>query len=205
MWTHWTVGFHFPSCHRVSYVTVVFAPLTQLTPYHLGDIDRSSVTNATPQKPPAPSSPQQPEKATEPNLYCSACKKKFNSEPTWKNHLKSAKHIANEKKGSKNNKGLRWSIYSLCETEQRNSTALQAKTDIITKGDVKSWDGRYMNGQYYWTAAERHRVRCINTIAGNAKDVVWSRSYCTLVLGFGKRWDKRSIDKYLTCLCPIAF
>ncbi|CDS04864.1 hypothetical protein LRAMOSA07394 [Lichtheimia ramosa] len=35
------------------------------------------------------------------NLYCTACKKKFNNEATWQNHLKSAKHIANAKTKSK--------------------------------------------------------------------------------------------------------
>lgn len=35
------------------------------------------------------------------NLYCTACKKKFNNEATWQNHLKSAKHIANAKAKSK--------------------------------------------------------------------------------------------------------
>lgn len=50
----------------------------------------------------------QPTKATKPatlsfkkpevDLYCKACKKKFSNEPTFTNHLKSAKHIANEKK-----------------------------------------------------------------------------------------------------------
>lgn len=35
------------------------------------------------------------------NLYCAACKKKFNNEATWQNHLKSAKHIANAKAKSK--------------------------------------------------------------------------------------------------------
>ncbi|KAI8140647.1 hypothetical protein BJV82DRAFT_213371 [Fennellomyces sp. T-0311] len=40
--------------------------------------------------------------ATQPssNLYCVACKKKFSNEATWQGHLKSAKHIANEKKGT---------------------------------------------------------------------------------------------------------
>lgn len=32
------------------------------------------------------------------NLYCAACKKKFTNEATWQNHIKSAKHLANEKK-----------------------------------------------------------------------------------------------------------
>jgi hypothetical protein len=32
------------------------------------------------------------------DTYCKACKKKFNNEPTFTNHLKSAKHISNEKK-----------------------------------------------------------------------------------------------------------
>ncbi|KAL1928213.1 hypothetical protein VTP01DRAFT_3129 [Rhizomucor pusillus] len=35
------------------------------------------------------------------NLYCTACKKKFSNEATWQNHLKSSKHIANEKKKGK--------------------------------------------------------------------------------------------------------
>ncbi|KAG1373652.1 hypothetical protein G6F60_002235 [Rhizopus arrhizus] len=30
--------------------------------------------------------------------YCKACKKKFNNAATFKNHLKSSKHVANEKK-----------------------------------------------------------------------------------------------------------
>ncbi|KAI7851264.1 hypothetical protein BDC45DRAFT_223567 [Circinella umbellata] len=32
------------------------------------------------------------------NLYCTPCKKKFSNEATFQGHLKSAKHIANEKK-----------------------------------------------------------------------------------------------------------
>jgi hypothetical protein len=30
-------------------------------------------------------------------LYCAPCKKKFSNDATWKTHLKSAKHIQNEK------------------------------------------------------------------------------------------------------------
>lgn len=37
-------------------------------------------------------------KRPEDDLYCKPCKKKFSNEPTFANHLKSAKHIANEKK-----------------------------------------------------------------------------------------------------------
>lgn len=37
-------------------------------------------------------------KKPEDDLYCKPCKKKFSNEPTFANHLKSAKHIANEKK-----------------------------------------------------------------------------------------------------------
>lgn len=37
-------------------------------------------------------------KKVEDDLYCKPCKKKFSNEPTFANHLKSAKHIANEKK-----------------------------------------------------------------------------------------------------------
>ncbi|KAI9254019.1 hypothetical protein BY458DRAFT_333963 [Sporodiniella umbellata] len=32
------------------------------------------------------------------DLYCLACKKKFSNAPSFDNHLKSAKHKANEKK-----------------------------------------------------------------------------------------------------------
>ncbi|CAO3659890.1 unnamed protein product [Umbelopsis ramanniana] len=35
------------------------------------------------------------------NLYCTACKKKFSNEATWSTHLKSAKHIQNEKASAK--------------------------------------------------------------------------------------------------------
>ena len=35
------------------------------------------------------------------NLYCTACKKKFSNEATWSTHLKSAKHIQNEKVSAK--------------------------------------------------------------------------------------------------------
>ena len=36
--------------------------------------------------------------STQDDTYCKACKKKFNNAATFKNHLNSAKHIANEKK-----------------------------------------------------------------------------------------------------------
>lgn len=36
-------------------------------------------------------------KKPESDTYCKSCKKKFNNEVTFKNHLKSAKHIAAEK------------------------------------------------------------------------------------------------------------
>lgn len=49
---------------------------------------------------------QQEQKQNKPSdpTYCKACKKKFSNEPTFQNHLKSAKHIANEKKFGKTDK-----------------------------------------------------------------------------------------------------
>ncbi|KAI9283793.1 hypothetical protein BC943DRAFT_93483 [Umbelopsis sp. AD052] len=53
-----------------------------------------------------PSSPQdsgmeRTKSSTSPNLYCTACKKKFSNEATWNAHLKSAKHLQNEKASAK--------------------------------------------------------------------------------------------------------
>jgi hypothetical protein len=60
------------------------------------DLPKLSVTTATEvAAKPATIAFKKPEAV---DTYCKACKKKFSNEPTYTNHLKSAKHIVNEKK-----------------------------------------------------------------------------------------------------------
>jgi ribosomal protein L44E len=61
------------------------------------DLPKLSVQSIDP--PPSTAQPTSPfKKSPEIDTYCKACKKKFNNAITYTNHLKSAKHIANEKK-----------------------------------------------------------------------------------------------------------
>ncbi|KAI8387342.1 hypothetical protein BD560DRAFT_114925 [Blakeslea trispora] len=63
----------------------IFQPLKEILPYDLPKCQ--------------PEEPKMVNKKTEESDgYCKACKKKFNNEATYQNHLKSAKHIANQKK-----------------------------------------------------------------------------------------------------------
>ncbi|CAO3617851.1 unnamed protein product [Mucor fragilis] len=76
----------------------IYQPLESILPY---DLPKRNVNTAVePTKPAAAMASPFAKKTTEPALdtYCKACKKKFSNEPTFTNHLKSAKHIANEKK-----------------------------------------------------------------------------------------------------------
>lgn len=77
-------------------VYIVFQPIETILPYELPKLSVADITTAQVSKPtkPEPMSFKKPEFDT----YCKACKKKFSNEPTFINHLKSAKHIANEKK-----------------------------------------------------------------------------------------------------------
>ncbi|OBZ90485.1 hypothetical protein A0J61_01465 [Choanephora cucurbitarum] len=62
----------------------ILQPLKEILPYDLPKCssEQPAATNKQPEK----------------DGYCKACKKKFNNETTYQNHLKSAKHIANQKK-----------------------------------------------------------------------------------------------------------
>ncbi|KAI9344166.1 hypothetical protein BD770DRAFT_447247 [Pilaira anomala] len=73
----------------------IFQPVKSILPYELPKLS-ITVAEIQPTKvtKPATFSFKKPEV----DLYCKACKKKFSNEPTFTNHLKSAKHIANEKK-----------------------------------------------------------------------------------------------------------
>ncbi|KAG1124236.1 hypothetical protein G6F42_009806 [Rhizopus arrhizus] len=75
----------------------IYQPLQSILPYDLPK--RAVIAPVEPAKPaaaPSPFSKNTAEAALD--TYCKACKKKFSNEPTFTNHLKSAKHIANEKK-----------------------------------------------------------------------------------------------------------
>lgn len=84
---------------------VVYQPLESILPY---DLPKRHVNTAVDSaKPAAVLASPFAKKTVEPALdtYCKACKKKFSNEPTFVNHLKSAKHIANEKKLKPASKG----------------------------------------------------------------------------------------------------
>ncbi|KAI9033662.1 hypothetical protein CLU79DRAFT_724809 [Phycomyces nitens] len=70
----------------------IFLPL-DIPPFGLEGFDRSSLVNL---KAPQPLIAKPIEAKND--LYCKACKKKFSNQATWQNHIKSSKHIANEKK-----------------------------------------------------------------------------------------------------------
>ncbi|KAI8379080.1 uncharacterized protein BYT42DRAFT_567380 [Radiomyces spectabilis] len=74
----------------------IFQPLPCLAPYDLSEILRLTAVAASPIRQPAHSD-KPASSARSDNLYCTACKKKFKNEATWQSHLKSAKHLANEK------------------------------------------------------------------------------------------------------------
>ncbi|KAI8644394.1 hypothetical protein BD408DRAFT_123874 [Parasitella parasitica] len=76
---------------------VVFQPLERILPYDLPKLN--VITLAETKKPAAMASPfAKKEKELAIDTYCKACKKRFSNEPTFTNHLKSAKHIANQRK-----------------------------------------------------------------------------------------------------------
>lgn len=79
---------------------VVYQPLESILPYDLPKRNVNTIVESA--KPVVAAALASPfaKKLAEPALdtYCKACKKKFSNEPTFTNHLKSAKHIANEKK-----------------------------------------------------------------------------------------------------------
>ncbi|CEP09573.1 hypothetical protein [Parasitella parasitica] len=75
----------------------IFQPFEKILPYDLPKLNAN--THADTGKSAAIASPfAKNEKNTAFDTYCKACKKKFSNQPTFTNHLKSTKHIANEKK-----------------------------------------------------------------------------------------------------------
>ncbi|KAI7863991.1 hypothetical protein BDF14DRAFT_1280804 [Spinellus fusiger] len=78
----------------------IFSPLT-VEPYGLQNRVHPAIADTSSFSPAAPTitAPKpSPSQDKTNDLYCRPCKKKFTNKATWENHLKSAKHIANEKK-----------------------------------------------------------------------------------------------------------
>lgn len=73
----------------------IFQPIKTILPYDLPKLLKEEQEEAI--QPQPTKNPPISFKKPEADTYCKACKKKFNNEITYKNHLKSAKHIANEK------------------------------------------------------------------------------------------------------------
>ncbi|KAG2218369.1 hypothetical protein INT45_012511 [Circinella minor] len=67
---------------------------------------------------------------TKNNLYCTPCKKKFSNEATFQGHLKSAKHIANEKKNKPKKTG---SINATGRQQQQQQPQDPAVKDGLNK------------------------------------------------------------------------
>ncbi|KAI7864095.1 uncharacterized protein EV154DRAFT_534264 [Mucor mucedo] len=72
----------------------IFKPVNSLLSYDLPKLSVEIVDKPSTSSKSNPISFKKPEV----DLYCKPCKKKFSNEPTFANHLKSAKHIANETK-----------------------------------------------------------------------------------------------------------
>ncbi|KAL9543286.1 hypothetical protein MBANPS3_008184 [Mucor bainieri] len=83
----------------------IYQPVESILPYDLPKRNVNTIVETA--KPTAAMASPFAKKTAEPALdtYCKACKKKFSNEPTFTNHLKSAKHIANEKKLKSASKG----------------------------------------------------------------------------------------------------
>ncbi|ORZ02981.1 hypothetical protein BCR43DRAFT_510102 [Syncephalastrum racemosum] len=65
------------------------------------------------------------------NLYCAACKKKFTNEATWQNHIKSAKHLANEKKRKANDKTKTSQLKQSSDERQSAQPTQQTKPTLL--------------------------------------------------------------------------
>ncbi|KAL0086016.1 C2H2-type zinc finger transcription factor [Phycomyces blakesleeanus] len=83
----------------------IFLPL-DLVPFGLEKLDRSGLVNLKILPSPVATTvggagTTKPADSKVNDLYCKPCKKKFSNEATWQNHIKSAKHIANQKKAGK--------------------------------------------------------------------------------------------------------
>ncbi|KAG1049415.1 hypothetical protein G6F43_008259 [Rhizopus delemar] len=61
--------------------------------------------------------------------YCKACKKKFNNAATFKNHLNSSKHVANEKKFN----AVKPAKESLAKPKEGEESRLEKKSDRRTE------------------------------------------------------------------------
>ncbi|KAF1805175.1 C2H2-type zinc finger transcription factor [Mucor lusitanicus] len=125
----------------------IYQPLESILPY---DLPKRHVNTAVDSaKPAAVLASPFAKKTVEPALdtYCKACKKKFSNEPTFVNHLKSAKHIANEKKlkpaskGPANNQKLAvhpkvQEALSMLEQAEKSDDATAALTTYWTQAQT---------------------------------------------------------------------
>ncbi|KAI9496952.1 hypothetical protein BDB00DRAFT_806155 [Zychaea mexicana] len=83
----------------------IFSPSDRWRSVNLAPRSTQQQQQSDSPKPIAATTANAVDKNTEPNnLYCTACKRKFSNEATFQGHLKSAKHIANEKKSKPNKK-----------------------------------------------------------------------------------------------------
>ncbi|CAO3678377.1 unnamed protein product [Umbelopsis vinacea] len=90
-------------------------------------------------------------------LYCSACKKKFSNEATWKAHLKSAKHVQNEKTAGKSGQTSEGQITK--NSQQASPAVAQAHVKLKQAMNVASSKPSLAAGALWALAKEFYKLK----------------------------------------------